>query len=36
MTINGLASTIITLPDCTVMTLVGVTQQQLTPALFKP
>jgi hypothetical protein len=29
-------STIITLPDGTVMTLVGITQAQLTPALFKP
>jgi hypothetical protein len=33
--IGGTPSTIITLPDGTVMTLVGVTQAQLTPALFK-
>ena len=35
-TVGGTPSTIITLPDGTVMTLVGVTQAQLTPALFKP
>jgi hypothetical protein len=34
--IGGAPSAIITLPDGTVMTLVGVTQAQLAPALFKP
>jgi hypothetical protein len=33
--VAGTLSTVITLPDGTVMTLVGVTQAQLTPALFK-
>lgn len=35
-TVDGTPSTIITLPDGTLMTLVGVIQAQLTPALFKP
>ena len=35
-TVGGLASSVITLPDGTAMTLVGVTQAQLTPGLFKP
>ena len=35
-TVSGTPSTVITLPDGTVMTLVGITQAQLTPALFKP
>jgi beta-glucanase (GH16 family) len=35
-TVGGTAGTIVTLPDGTVMTLVGITQAQLTPALFKP
>jgi hypothetical protein len=35
-TVGGTASTILTLPDGTVMTFVGLTQAQLTPALFKP
>jgi hypothetical protein len=34
--LNGIDSTFITLPDGTVMTLFGVAQAQLTPALFKP
>ena len=34
--VGGLASVIITQPDGTIMTLVGITQAQLTPALFKP
>jgi hypothetical protein len=34
--VNGTASTIVTLPDGTVMSLFGVTQAQLTPALFRP
>jgi len=34
-TVNGIASTTITLPDGTIMTLVGVAQAQLTAALFK-
>ena len=33
---NGIQSTIIVLPDSTAMTLIGVTQAQLTPALFTP
>jgi hypothetical protein len=35
-TVNGIQSTIIVLPDSTAMTLIGVTQAQLTPVLFKP
>jgi hypothetical protein len=35
-TIAGAASTVLTLPDGTLMTLVGITQAQLIPALFKP
>jgi hypothetical protein len=35
-TVNGIQSTIIVLPDSTALTLIGVTQAQLTPALFKP
>ena len=35
-TVSGIDSTILTLPDGTLITLVGVTQAQLTPALFKP
>jgi len=35
-TVGGAQSSIVTLPDGTVMTLVGVTQAQLTPALFRP
>jgi hypothetical protein len=35
-TVGVIPSTIITLPDGTVMTLVGVTQAQLSPGLFKP
>ena len=34
--VSGTPSTVITLPDGTVMTLVGIAQAQLTPALFKP
>ena len=34
--VNGTPSTVITLPDGTVMTLVSVMQAQLTPALFRP
>ena len=34
--VGGTASTLVTLPDGTAMTLVGITQAQLTPALFKP
>ena len=35
-TVSGASSTIITLPDGTQMTLVGVTQAQVTPGLFRP
>ena len=35
-TVAGTPSTVITLPDGTVMTMVGITQAQLVPALFKP
>ena len=35
-TVNGIQSTIIVLPDSTAMTLIGVTEAELTPALFKP
>jgi hypothetical protein len=35
-TVNGVNSTILTLPDGTLMTLVGVTQAQVTPGLFRP
>ena len=35
-TVAGTPSTVITLPDGTVMTMVGITQAQLIPALFKP
>jgi len=35
-TVGGTPSTILTLPDGTLMTLVGITQAQLSPALFKP
>jgi hypothetical protein len=35
-TVNGAASTMIALPDGTVMTLIGITQAQLTAGLFKP
>ena len=35
-TVNGIQSTIIVLPDSTAMTLIGIVQAQLTPALFKP
>jgi len=34
--VNGATSTIITLPDSTAMTLIGIVPAQLTPALFKP
>jgi hypothetical protein len=34
--VGGTPSTLVTLPDGTAMTLVGITQAQLTPALFKP
>jgi hypothetical protein len=35
-TVAGTPSTVITLPDGTVMTMVGIIQAQLIPALFKP
>jgi hypothetical protein len=35
-TVAGINSTILTLPDGTLMTLVGIGQAQLSPALFKP
>jgi len=34
--VNGTPAEILTLPDGTVMTVVGITPAQLTPTLFKP
>ena len=34
-TVNGAANTMIALPDGTIMTLIGITQAQMTPGLFK-